>query len=359
MAARCLSRIKVYYRTVRSGRRKTETGKLAGGDEAKRGMMTMGNADGYSGTVRRRMHVLFPVILAAMVAVCSTGGTSVAAGSGSAAKPTLRIGSTNFTEQLIVAELYAQVLEADGYTVERRLNLGNREIVAPALESGQIDLYPEYLATYLTYITKDKSRASTNARATHKSLQEALAPKSLTVLDYAPAVDTNGFVVTKETADKYKLARLSDLAAVAGQMVLGGPPECPDRPFCIPGLRQTYGITFKDFKALDAGGPLTVMALEGKQIQVGLLFTTDAVIAARGYVLLQDDRHLQLADNIAPVVRNAWLAKAPADLKPLLNRLSAKLTTEEITGLNRRVGLDKQDPKAVAGLWLRQQGLVK
>jgi len=305
------------------------------------------------------MRVLFPVILAVVAVVCSAGRTSVAAGRGSAAKPAVRIGSTNFTEQLIVAELYAQVLEADGYTVERRLNLGNREIVAPALESGQIDMYPEYLATYLTYITKDKSRASADARATHKRLQEALAPKGLTVLDYAPAVDTNGFVVTKETAGRYKLARLSDLAAVAGQMVLGGPPECPDRPFCIPGLRQTYGITFKDFKALDAGGPLTVMALEGKQIQVGVLFTTDAVISARGYVLLDDDRHLQLADNIALVVRNAWLAKASANLTPLLNRLSAKITTEEITGLNRRVGLDKQDPKAVAGVWLKQQGLVK
>ena len=319
----------------------------------------MDSADGYSGTRRWKMRVLFPVILTTLAVVCGAGWSSLAGAGGSTAKPTVRIGSTNFTEQLIVAELYAQVLEADGYTVERRLNLGSREIVAPALESGQIDMYPEYLATYLTYITKDKSRASTDARATYKSLQEALAPKHLTVLDYASAVDTNGFVVTKETADKYKLAGLSDLAAVAGQLVLGGPPECPDRPFCIPGLRQTYGIRFKDFKALDAGGPLTVMALEGKQIQVGLLFTTDAVISARGYVLLQDDRHLQLADNIAPVVRDAWLAKAPADLKTLLNQVSAKLTTEEITGLNRKVGLDKQDPKVVAGAWLKQQGLVK
>jgi osmoprotectant transport system substrate-binding protein len=297
-------------------------------------------------------------MLVASAVVCASGRQS-AAGSGSGGKPTVRIGSTNFTEQLIVAELYGQVLEANGYTVERRLNLGNREIVAPALESGQIDMVPEYLATYLTYVTKDKSKASTDPVATRRNLQEALAPRHLTVLDHAPAVDTNGFVVTKETAGKYKAARLSDLTAVAGQLVLGAPPECPDRPFCIPGLRQVYGITFKDFKALDAGGPLTVAALEGRQVDVALLFTTDAVIAAKGLVLLQDDKRLQLADNIAPVVRDDLLAKVPADFRSLIDGVTAKITTEEITGLNRKVGLDKQDPRAVAGDWLRQKGLVK
>lgn len=320
--------------------------------------MTITSTHG-SGTERQgRIRALLLVLLVASAVVCASGRQS-AAGSASGGKPTVRIGSTNFTEQLIVAELYAQVLEAHGYTVERRLNLGNREIVAPALESGQIDLVPEYLATYLTYVTKDKSKASTDPAATHRNLQEALTPRHLTVLDYAPAIDTNGFVVTKETAGKYKAARLSDLTAVAGQLVLGAPPECPDRPFCIPGLRQVYGISFKDFKALDAGGPLTVAALEGRQVDVALLFTTDAVIAAKGLVLLQDDKRLQLADNIAPVVRDDLLAKVPADFRSLIDGVTAKITTEEITGLNRKVGLDKQDPKAVAGDWLRQKGFVK
>jgi len=282
-----------------------------------------------------------------------------AADSGSAAKPMVRIGSTNFTEQLIVAELFGQVLEASGYAVQRRLNLGSREIVAPALESGQIDMYPEYLATYVTYLSKDKTQASTDAELTYRNLQGALGPKRLTALTYAAAVDTNGFVVTRETAEKYRLRRLSDLPAVAGQLVLGGPPECPDRPFCLPGLRQTYGITFKEFKALDAGGPLTVLALEGRQIDVALLFTTDAVIAVKGLVLLEDDKKLQLADNIVPVVRNDLLDRAPADFKALINGVTAKITTEEITDLNRQVGVDKQDPKAVAAAWLRQKGLVK
>jgi osmoprotectant transport system substrate-binding protein len=297
--------------------------------------------------------------VAVVGAVCLCLGAVGEAAAGAAGKTPVRIGSTNFTEQLIVAELYGQVLEANGYAVERRLNLGSREIVFPALDSGQIDFYPEYLATFLVYLTKDKASASSDAAATHQALKKALAGKQLTVLDYAPAVDTNGFVVTRETAAKHNLRRMSDLAPVAGQLVLGAPPECPDRPFCLPGLQATYGIKFKDFKALDAGGPLTVAALEGRQIDVALLFTTDAVIAAKGFVLLQDDKRLQLADNIAPVVRSAFLSGAPVDFTARINRVTAQITTEEITALNRKVGLDKQDPKPVAAAWLKQKGLLK
>lgn len=273
-------------------------------------------------------------------------------------KPTVRVGSTNFTEQLILAELYGQVLEASGYRVERRLNLGNREIVAPALESGQIDMYAEYLATYLTYVTKDPTKATADAAATHRALEEALKPKNLTVLDYAPAVDNDGFVVTRATADRHNLSKLSDLVRLNDQLVFGGPPECPDRPFCLQGLSQIYGLKFKEFKALDVGGPMTVAALEGNQIDVGVLLTTDAVIQARGFVLLQDDKRLQLADNVAPVVRNDLLSRAPNDFKSLINSVSAKITTQELTGLNRQVGLDRKDPRDVAAGWLREKGLV-
>ena len=141
--------------------------------------------------------------------------------------------------------------------------------------------------------------------------------------------------------------------------MLGAAPECPTRPFCIPGLEKTYNITFKDFKPLDSGGPLTVAALEQNQIDVALLYSTDAVISAKGFVLLQDDKHLQLADNIAPVVRNDILNKAPADFKALVNGVSAKLTTEEMTAMNKKAGVDKQDPKDVAAQWLKSKSLVK
>jgi osmoprotectant transport system substrate-binding protein len=284
-----------------------------------------------------------------------------AAPSGSG-KPSLKIGSTNFSEQTILAELYAQALEANGYRVERRLNLGAREIVEPALESGQIDLYPEYMATLLAFLAKGAANApaaSSDAAATASSLQAALQPKGLAALSYAPAVDTNGYVVTKATADKYHATKLSDLAPVASQLVLGGPPECPERPFCQPGLRDTYGLSFKDFKPLDSGGPLTVAALDAGQIDVGVLFTTDAVIATRGFVVLADDKHLQLADNVVPVVRADFLNKAPADFKTTIDGVSAKLTTDELTGLNKAVGVDRKEPRDVAGAWLRDKGLVK
>ena len=297
---------------------------------------------------RRYAWLLALVVLAA----CSTQA-------GGGGKPTIKRGSTNFSEQLIVAELYGQVLEANGYTVDRKLNLGNREIVAPALESGQIDLYPEYLATYVTFITKDSTKATSDPGETYKILQDALGSRGLTALDFAPAVDTNGFVVTRAMADKNGLTKVSDLARLNGQLTLGGPPECPTRPFCLLGLQHTYGLQLKEFKPLDAGGPLTVAALEGNQIDVALLFTSDAVIKAKNLVLLDDDKHLQRADNVVPVVRDTVLNQAPADFKTLINGVSAKITTDELTGLNKQVGVDKQDPKTVAAAWLKGKGLVK
>ncbi|HEU0168295.1 MAG TPA: ABC transporter substrate-binding protein [Chloroflexota bacterium] len=256
-------------------------------------------------------------------------------------------------------ELYGQALEGAGYKVDRsKANLGSREVVEPALEKGDIDLVPEYMNTLLLFLDKNQ-QGSGDAAADQKALQTVLTPKNLTVLDYAQAVDGNGFVVTKDTASKYNLKKMSDLAPVGNQLVLGGPPECPTRPFCQPGLKSTYGITFKDFKSLDAGGPLTVAALDANQIQVGLLFTTDATIVVKSYVLLDDDKHLQGADNVAPVVRNQLLNSAPPDFKTTLNGVSAKLTTANLTDMNKQVSIDKKDPKDVAGAFLKAQGLVK
>jgi osmoprotectant transport system substrate-binding protein len=291
--------------------------------------------------------------VAALVAsACGGSGTS------GGAKPPITIGSTNFSEQLVLGELYSQILESNGYAVTRKFNLGNREIVFPALVSGQIDMEADYLATLLAFVDKT-SAGSTDPKQTAATLQKALTPKGVTVLDYAPAVDQNGFVVTKATADKYKLAKVSDLAPVANQLVLGGPAECPNREFCALGLKTKYGITFKDFKALDTGGALTVQALIGGQIDVGLLFTTDATIALRGFVLLDDDKQLQLSDNVAPVVRNEYLTKAGDDFKKVVNSIAPKLTTAELTGMNKLVELDKKDPKDVAKEWLKKQGLIK
>ena len=303
------------------------------------------------------MRASIRVAILVMVAVFVAGACG---GASSGPKPIVKVGSANFYEQGILAEAYAQILEANGYTVERKFNLGNRAIVLPALESGQIDLDAEYLATLLSFVDKT-AKASTDPKVTAKLLQIALGPKKLTALDYAAATDQNGWAVTKETAAKFNLKKVSDLAPVSSQLVLGGPPECtsPERLFCIIGLKNTYGITFKEFKPLDAGGPLTVAALEGKQIDVGLLFTSDPGIVAKGFVLLDDDKHLQLSDNIVPVVRDELLAKDDGTIKKLLNSISAKLSQDELNGMNKLVSVDKKDPKDVARDWLKKQGLVK
>lgn len=307
--------------------------------------------------MRSPIRVAILLVVGALVASACGGAATPG---GTAAKPTVKVGSTNFYEQGILGELYAQILENSGYTVERKFNLGNREIVEPAIESGQIDIDAEYLATLLAFVDKS-AKASTDPKATQTALQTALNAKNLTVLDFAAATDQNGFVVTKDTQSKYSLKKLSDIASgnAQGQLVLGGPAECPSRPFCKVGLEGTYGIKFKDFKPLDAGGPLTVAALDGKQIDIGLLFTSDPTIVAKNFVLLEDDKHLQLSDNIAPVVRNDLLSKDDGTIKKLLNSISAKLSQDELNGMNKLVSVDKKDPKDVARDWLKKQGLIK
>src|SRR5256714_7019851 len=242
-------------------------------------------------------------LIAALVAVAAVATACGGAGGGgntatAVTRPDVIVGSTNFYEQITLGELYSQVLEASGYKVTRKFNLGAREIVEPALESGQIDLDAEYLATLLAFVDKDGkiAKPTTDPKETQTGLQKVLDPKALTVLDYAQATDQNGFVVTKDTATSKNLKKLSDLAPIGNTLVLGGPPECPQRPFCALGLKNTYGIAFKDVKPLDTGGALTIAALEGKQIDVGLLFTSNPSSVSKSFQVLADNNDLHVAD---------------------------------------------------------------
>jgi osmoprotectant transport system substrate-binding protein len=278
-----------------------------------------------------------------------------ACGGGSGDGPTVTIGSTNFGEQLILGEIYAQVLEAEGYTVERRFNLGDRDIVAPALRDGEIDLMVEYTGSLLTY---EGGTPSSDSDATYAALIAALGPQELSALDYGPAQDKNGLVVTAETAQALGLATVSDLAAHNGTLIFGGPPECPERPLCLPGYEEVYGLEFADFLPLDVGGPLTVAALAGGDIDVALLFTSDGVIAARGLVLLEDDMGLQPAENIVPVLRQEVIDAHGQDFVDLINRVSALITTAELRELNKRYGIDAVDAEVLAREWLQANGFV-
>ncbi|HEX6595939.1 MAG TPA: ABC transporter substrate-binding protein [Acidimicrobiales bacterium] len=291
--------------------------------------------------------------LLALALVATACGNDDDDGSGeSEAKGSLTIGAFNFTESAVLSEIYAGALREDGYTVTIRPNLGSREVVSPALERGELDLYIGYAATDLEHYNNNAGEATPDARATADKLRSRLGSRGLTALEPSPAVDQNAFAVTKATADRLRLRRLSDLAPVAGQLSLGGPPECPTRPFCAAGLESKYGIRFREFKAVGLGA-VANNALERGDVDVTLVLSTDGGARARGFVLLEDDRQLQNADNIIPVMR------APAatdEVRTILNRVSAALTTEELAELNRRVDDDKEDADVVAREWLSENG---
>ena len=283
------------------------------------------------------------VALALLAAACGSGEDS-----GTREGPTITIGSANFSENALVAEIYAQVLETDGYTVARNLNIGNREVYTAALESGDLSLVPEYLGSALS---NQGGTPTADSAATAQALRDAWVGSGLAVLDPSPAEDKNGIVVRQDTADTLGLSKVSDLAAHT-DLVFGGPPECPEREFCLIGLTEIYGLSFADFKPLDVGGALTVAALEGDEIQVGLLFTSDGVIAAKGFVLLEDDKGLQPAENLTPVIRQDIIDAYGDDIVKTLNDMSAALTTAELSEMNRQIGIDGDDPETVAADWI-------
>jgi osmoprotectant transport system substrate-binding protein len=302
-------------------------------------------------SIRSRAVGAVLVTLALIAGACGDDGS----GDGTKDGPTITVGSTNFGEQLITAEIYAQVLEAARYPVSRAFNLGPREVVNPALKSGEIDLLVEYTGALLTF---EGGTPTTDPAATHAALVAAIADDGLVALAYAPAEDKDGFVVTAATASALNLTKVSDLAAHNGTLVLGGPPECPERPLCLIGLQDVYGLEFAAFRPLDVGGPITVAALEGGEIDVAVLFTSDGAIAAKGFMLLEDDRNLQPAQNLVPVTTDEIVAAYGDELVALLDSISAALTTAELSELNKRYGIDATDADVLAREWLIAHGLL-
>jgi len=288
--------------------------------------------------------------------IASACGSSGGGSPSTTARGTVTVAGFNFNESTILMDIYGKALAAKGYTVNYKANLGNREIVEPALASGQIDFYPGYAATDLEFINKAKGEATGDAQATTDKLNTYLSAIGAKALTPSPAIDANAFAVTKATATKNNLSKLSDLAPVASQMTLGGPTECATRPYCQPGLEKTYGAKFKAFKALDADGPLTRAALTGGQIDVGLVFSSDGDLDTRGYVVLQDDKHLEAADNIVPIIRTKVLN---AEITTLFNNISAALNTTDLRAMNKSADVDKQDPDVLATAWLKQHNFTK
>jgi osmoprotectant transport system substrate-binding protein len=287
-----------------------------------------------------------------VAAACSTGGGS---------KPTVKVGSDGFDEAKIMAEAYAQVLEANGYAVNRDgIGLGARKVTAPALESGQIDLKPEYIGSGLAFY--DPTKPTGDPAANQAALQTILNGKGggITVLNYTPAQDQNAFVVRKDTADQLKLTKMSDVAAVQSQLKLGLATDCPTNPVCAKALKDAYGIDTSNATLLDPCSTPMADALKAGTIDLGELCSTQPDIIVNGFVLLQDDKQTQPADNISPLVRNDFLAKTDkAAFEKLLNDLSAKIDTPTLADMYKQVTVDKKDIKEVVSTFLKAQGLVK
>lgn len=296
----------------------------------------------------RKMHVQILAVLLCCVGLLAASASSAAADND---KPVV-VGSTNFVEQLILAHIYADVLEARGIPVKTRLNLGSREVVFPAMKSGEIDILPEYTGALLGYLTNGKSTAHTRQQVL-KALRKEL-PEGIVALEPSGAEDKDGLVVTAETAKKYNLKKVSDLKPVAPKLILGGPPELKTRAIGIPGMEKVYGLHFKEFRALDAGGPLTQGALENGDIDVARMFTTQGIIAAKGWVLLEDDKEMVPAQNLIPIVRKAVLTPK---IKSALDAISSNLTTEGLRNMNKRVSVDKDDPSTIASDWVKAHKL--
>jgi glycine betaine/choline ABC-type transport system substrate-binding protein len=293
----------------------------------------------------------------------SGGQTSASSGntiqSSSANKgKTVTIGSKNFTEEFILGEIYAQALQAAGYTVKKQLNLGSEQIALKAVKSGQVDAYPEYTGTALTSFFDKK--ATDVPRDEQKAYQEAkagFAKSNLTALPATPFTNSNGVGMLKSKAQKLGITKISDLTSKGSSLTLYGTPECRQRPDCLLGLQDVYKIKFKKFVPVDPG--LRHKVLDSGQADTSIVFTTDGQLAQGKELLLKDDKHMFPPYNVTLVFRNEALKKLGPEAQKTIALVQNGLTTEAMQELNSRVDIDKQTPQQVAKDYLTESGYVK
>ncbi|MQA03252.1 MAG: glycine/betaine ABC transporter substrate-binding protein [Streptosporangiales bacterium] len=306
--------------------------------------------------MRRTLVSLLTAGALVLTAGCGGGGDPLEGGDKEGgASGTITVGAANFPENQLLAEIYAQVLEAEGVKVSRKMNVGTREAYIPALKDGSIDLLPEYTGSLLEYQKKGHTEDATDPEKVYEQAQASL-PKGFELLDMSSAEDKDAVVVTQQTADKYDLTLLSDLKPHAPKMVLGGPPEWEKRYNGVEGLREVYGLKFKNFKKLDVAGPISVKALKDGQVDAVNLFTTQSAIEQNNFVALEDPENLYIAQNVTPLINSE---KADAKTKKALNAVSAKLTTDKLKKLVAEVEVDKKDAATVAKQFIDDNGLAK
>jgi osmoprotectant transport system substrate-binding protein len=304
--------------------------------------------------MRFKRSLLLGAVGSLALALALPGVAAFASVRASSAKPTIVIGSTNFEEQAIVSNIWSDVLTKAGYNVTVEPSLGTRAIVVPAIEKGQINLEPDYAASLLDFLNNGKTPAAGDNIATAiPADQKALASFGVTVLPASKALDTNVFAVTKATAKKYHLTTISSLKPYAKKFTLGGPTECPTNAGCELGLKKVYGLNFAGFKSLDEAGPLSVAALKNGNVQVVELFSSDGNVVSNNFVALTDNKHLEGADYIVPVIRKSVDTTGVAKI---LNAIDAKLTTVAISKLNLDVTSKQEQAPAVAQAWVTSVG---
>ncbi|MFI9599481.1 ABC transporter substrate-binding protein [Streptomyces sp. NPDC052043] len=294
--------------------------------------------------------------VSALLAGCSSGGSSGKdpLAEGSAGGDTVVVGSNNFAESILVADIYGEALKAKGVKVEYKPNIGSRETTYGLLKNGSVTVLPEYNGALLAYL--DSKAAPTTVEATTEAITAKL-DSGLTLLDPAPAQDKDSVTVNAATAKKYGLTEkstIADLKDAAKDLVIGGSPEFQTRHQGLKGLTSEYGLDFKSFKALDAGGPLTQAALKKNTVQVADVFTTDPTIAKEKFVVLQDPKNLFGFENVQPLVYKSGLDQKGVDA---LNAVSAKLDTATLLDLDTQVQTQHKDPLDVAKAWLKSAGL--
>jgi osmoprotectant transport system substrate-binding protein len=273
-------------------------------------------------------------------------------GSASAAGGPVVVGSADFTESKILAEIYSQAMKAKGVDSSTKLGIGSREIYIKALQDGSISAVPEYTGNLL--LNFDANATATTAEEVEKSLP-AVLPPGLKLLKSSPAVDQDVYVVTKDFSAKNGITSLEDLKKIASTSSLGGPPELEKRAYGPPGLEKIYGAKFKEFRPY-AKYPPKISDLDANKIQVATFFTTDAVISEKGYVQLKDPQSMILPQNVIPLVRSDVADNTNA--VAALDAVQAALTTDDLVQLDKKVDSEHQDPAQVAGEWLKSKGLA-
>jgi osmoprotectant transport system substrate-binding protein len=296
---------------------------------------------------------------AALLAGCSSGdgedtGDNPLDGE-KAEAGTVVVGSNNFAESTLLADLYGEALKAKGLKVTYKHNIGSRETTYGLMKNGSVTVLPEYNGSLLAYLDADAEQ--TSAEGVNAAVKAKL-DKSLTLLESSPAEDKDSVTVNAATAKKYRLtsdSTIADLTDVAPELVIGGSPEFQTRQQGLKGLESEYGLKFKSFKALDAGGPLTQAALTRNTVQIADIFTTDPTIVKEKFVVLKDPDNFFGFANVTPLVHKDGLSQEGVDA---LNAVSAKLDTETLLALDAQVQLDKKDPLDVAKNWLKSAGLA-